>query len=128
MMLTFTCQTCGADTRSVMRPACCPTCDNAEPRLARTPEATAIFVADPGHGWLVLSRERFAAYGLTSAQITPYSYRSPDASEVALEEDRDAAVFLRAFESRHGAAPHIAERFEDPCPIRNWPGFGSKRA
>lgn len=127
MMLSFICRGCGEIAQSATRPTSCPACGDLRLELRRSPEATATFVSDPGHGWLVVSRERFAAYGLKPAQITPYSYRSPDASEVALEEDCDAEVFLKAFEARHGIAPYIAERFEDPCPIRAWPRFGSRR-
>lgn len=126
-MLSFLCRGCGGIALSVTRPPTCPSCGDLRLDLQRSSEATATFVSDPGHGWLVVSRARFAAYGLKPAQITPWSYRSPDASEVALEEDCDAGVFLQAFEARHGIVPYIAERFEDPCPIRTWPQFGSRR-
>lgn len=121
--LCFTC-VCGREDWAHVNPGC-DDCDG-DMTMAKTPISTATFISDPGHGWLVVTMQRLLAYGITEAMISPYSYRSPDGTEVALEEDCDAAVFLDAFAATHGAPPFINEEHEDACAIRNWPGFGTK--
>ena len=95
----------------------CDDCDN-DMTLAKTPISSTTFISDPGHGWLVVSLQRLLAYGITEAMISPYSYRSPDGTEVALEEDCDAAVFLDAFATAHGAPPFIDEEHRPAEPHR----------
>lgn len=125
--LPFVCTSCHEETRSSRCPTTCAGCGGDDFSLARSPESEVTFVADPGHGWLLVTPERFRAYGLKAAQISPYSYRAPDSSVFALEEDCDAEVFLAAFRDHHGVMPFIVERFEDPCGIRGWPQFPSTR-
>jgi hypothetical protein len=82
------------------------------------------FIDDPGHGWLLVTEDQLAEAGLGEADITPFSYRSR-AGVIALEEDCDAPRFLDAWAARHGA-PAFDEEHQDPCPIRGWPGFGTR--
>lgn len=119
--LTFVCTSCHNEIRSARRPGFCAGCGGDDFTLARSPASELTFVADPGHGWLLVAAERYRAYGLDPARISACSHVSPDRSVFALEEDGDAELFLQAFRNHHGAAPFIAERFEDPCKVRNWP-------
>lgn len=88
---------------------------------------TFTFISDPGHGWLMVSPGQLADVGLTEADITPYSYRNIGTGTLALEEDCDAGTFLDAWKAKNpGDDLSFMEVHEDPCPIRNWPSFGSK--
>lgn len=58
------------------------------------------FVSDPGHGWLVVSKEEAR---LLDCKFSPYSYQDDD--NLYLEEDYDAGVFVRAWQKRYG--PHF---------------------
>lgn len=124
--LAFVCPTCAREDRAQVNPGPCDDC-GAPMQMAREDLALLRFVADPGHGWLLVTPSQLASYGISEHQISPYSYRSPDGETIALEEDCDAGVFLDAFKRTHDASPYIDEAFQDPCPIRAWPGFGTKR-
>ena len=121
--LPFVCTSCRADIRLVRRPKTCPVCGGDDFALARSPASEVVFVADPGQGWLLVTPERYRAYGLKAARISPSSCFAPDGCVFALEEDSDAEIFLTAFREHHGVMPFIDERFEDPCKIRNWLHF-----
>jgi hypothetical protein len=85
-----------------------------------------IVSTDPGHGWLLVAPEDMVAVGLTEADITPYSYRSPD-GVIALEEDCDMGTFLDAWKAKNpGKEPTLVESFAERNPIRNWGDFGTK--
>ncbi|MFC3058573.1 hypothetical protein [Paenirhodobacter populi] len=119
--LPFVCTTCHDEIRSTRRPVNCAGCHGDDFTLSRSPASELTFVADPGHGWLLIAAERYRAYGLNPTRISSCSHVSPDGSVFALEEDGDAEIFLQAFRDYHGITPFIAEQFEDPCRIRNWP-------
>ena len=85
--LPFVCTSCRADIRSVRSPRTCPGCGGDDFALARSPASEVVFVADPGHGWLLVTPERYRAYGLKAARISPSSCFAPDACLFALEED-----------------------------------------
>jgi hypothetical protein len=80
------------------------------------------FVADPGHGWLIVTQRDLAAVGLTEADITPYSYRL--GNHVGLEEDLDAQTFLDAYKARFGREAEIVDDFGS---CRGWTPFGQRR-
>jgi hypothetical protein len=77
------------------------------------------FLADPGHGWLIVTLGELAAVGLTEADITSYSHRSGD--HLGLEEDVDAKRFLDAYKARFG---RDAEIIDDLGSCRSWAPFG----
>lgn len=84
------------------------------------------FSTDPGHGWLLVTPAELAAVGLSEADITPYSYKSPSGDLLALEEDCDAGTFLEAWKKTYPEdTASFAEQHHDPNPIRSWPGFGT---
>jgi len=79
------------------------------------------FFFDPGHGWLIVTRDLFAAVGLTERDISTYSYQQGDL--LGLEEDCDTMTFFKAYEAKYGAQPPILEK-AGTC--RHWARFGSK--
>lgn len=85
---------------------------------------TFIFVSDPGHGWLLISKDQLKDVGLTEGDITPFSYQNGDV--LALEEDCDAQTFAEAWTAKYGRPIAVRERHEDPTKIRDWRGFGRK--
>ena len=64
-----------------------------------------MFLADPGHGWLIVTLGELAAVGLTETDINPYSYRHGE--HLGLEEDLDARTFLEAYKARFGQEAEI---------------------
>ena len=54
------------------------------------------FHSDPGHGWLEVSIPDLRRVGLAPSDFSAYSYQHLD--KVYLEEDCDAAVFIRTYE------------------------------
>jgi hypothetical protein len=84
------------------------------------------FISDPGHGWLIVTRDDLADVGLTEADISPYSYQS--AEWIALEEDCDAATFVKAWEAktRWSIRDCIKEFHIEHGGPRNWRQFGGK--
>lgn len=53
------------------------------------------FHADPGHGWLEVPVAELRELGI-AGQISAYSYLSQDRQTAYLEEDCDAAVYVKA--------------------------------
>lgn len=123
--LAFTCMTCAREDRAQVNPGTCPDC-GAPMRMAWDGMAVILYIEDPGHGWLLVTPAQLASYGIVENQISPFSYRSPDGGQIALEEDCDASLFIEAFRQTHGEAPHLKREHQSPCPIRAWPGYGSK--
>lgn len=68
-------------------------------------EHTPHWLIDESHGWLVVPMDTVRGSG---AEISPFSYASPDGRVAYLEEDSDARAYLRAAE---------IER----TTFRNWP-------
>ena len=79
------------------------------------------FLADPYHGWLIVTPSDLAAVGLSEADITPFSHRSRD--HLGLEEDVDAKTFLEAYKARFG---RDAEIIDDLGSCRSWAAFGQR--
>lgn len=61
---------------------------------------TFTFHTDPGHGWLEVSASELTRVGLVPSDFSAYSYTHLD--KVYLEEDCDAAVFIRTYEQHVG--------------------------
>jgi hypothetical protein len=62
------------------------------------------FASDPGHGWLLVTENQVIKAGLTPGHFTPHSFKHvwDNVQVYALEEDVDAGVFIRAWESKYG--------------------------
>mgnify|MGYP000249805778 FL=1 len=75
-----------------------------------TDHLTFDFIADPGHGWLVLTPEHRAALTLSSDDFTDFSYVDPQTGTIYAEEDCDAAVVLAAHIRTFGCHPTINEK------------------
>ena len=61
---------------------------------------TFTFHTDPGHAWLEVSVAELTRIGLAPSDFSAYSYQHLD--KVYLEEDCDAAVFVRTYEQHVG--------------------------
>jgi len=77
------------------------------------------FIADPGHGWLEVSREEVNRLGI-AAEVSHYSYQYGD--KVYLEEDCDLSVFLEA-KKAVGEAVELVEVYQENTPVRNYPQY-----
>lgn len=75
------------------------------------------YINDPGHGWLEVSWTDLKSLGLNPSDFSTYSYRN--GNTFYLEEDCDAAKFLKAYEAKHGTTPDIVDVYQDPCSIRD---------
>lgn len=92
----------------------------------RNPRKRLSFVSDNSHGWLIVTPEELRTVGITKDDITPYSYRNITAELIALEEDVDMPVFLRAWEHMLGRPVEIVDAQEGSMVVRSWPSFGEK--
>ena len=57
------------------------------------------FYADPSHGWLKVQKAELENLNL-SCPISSFSYVSPDGRFYFLEEDRDASIFIAAYQDQ----------------------------
>ena len=82
-----------------------------------------IFYNDPGHGWLQVPVSELVQLGIAD-KISGYSYLHKD--KAYLEEDCDAAVFLRAKfgqDFSFGSLEKrglLVEKYQEYTPIRNY--------
>ena len=85
-------------------------------------EMSLAFAADPGHGWLLVTEEQMKEAGVRAGHFSRFSYYDPETRTFALEEDCDAALFLKALE-KSGIEPTIwNERHTDGDSfVRSWP-------
>jgi len=80
--------------------------------------------SDPGHGWLIVSREVIAELGLSASDFSSASFAS--FTRVALEEDCDAMIFLHHWKKKHGSSPRFDVKHTDREAIcRQWPSYGT---
>lgn len=105
---------------------------------AQIPAILASWQTDPGHGWLVVNEAQLAAVGMTRDDFSPFSYAyferierggaAPGRWVYALEEDLDAAMFIRAAErqgipfsatSIHSDSDHYIRTWQ-PINGRSW--------
>ena len=73
--------------------------------------ATYTFHTDPGHGWLEVTLPQILDVGLEPSAFSPYSYHQQWGGQdiFYLEEDQDAAVFVRAYMEKYNKRPHTRE-------------------
>ena len=77
------------------------------------------YITDPGHGWIEVSRAEIDALGIRHS-ISEYSYQRADM--VYLEEDCDAALFIRAKAARNEPVQYV-EIHQENTFVRNLPRF-----
>jgi hypothetical protein len=79
------------------------------------------FHSDSSHGWLAVKNELVRELGL-AGKISECSYIKGKTSY--LEEDRDASLFVKAFETKFGIKPVIKSlNSRDRSLIRSFPRF-----
>ncbi len=80
------------------------------------------FAEDPGHGWLLVTEEQMKEAGIHSGHFSQFSYYDPETRTFALEEDCDAALFLKALE-KQGIDHTIREQIHSDGDsfVRSWP-------
>ena len=75
------------------------------------------FHTDPGHAWLEVNQPMLSLAGLTAKSFSRYSYtdrRAPTGVRYYLEEDCDAYIFIKAWESKYPADPlTFSEKYTD---------------
>lgn len=77
------------------------------------------YITDPGHGWVEVTREEIDRLGI-GPRVSGYSYT--DGARVYLEEDCDAALFVRAKKDR-GEPVDFVEVYQERTPIRAMRGW-----
>jgi hypothetical protein len=76
--------------------------------------------SDPAHGWLRVDVQTAESVGLKPDDFSTFSYAY--AHWLYLEEDMDAATFVRAYRAKYGADPQIkCSNTNRPSNIRNYP-------
>ena len=91
------------------------------PTLRRLAKRRYVFHSDSGHGWLGVKRADVNALGI-AADVSSCSYQRGET--VYLEEDRDALLFIRAYETAVGRRPIIREGASpDRSPIRSYASY-----
>ncbi|WP_298938006.1 hypothetical protein [uncultured Ruegeria sp.] len=83
------------------------------------PNVTFTFLSDPGHSWLIVAPQWIGTVGLNLGSFSPFSYVGDDGT-LALEEDSDAPVFLKAYERNFGKTCKINDVFEPRAQVRDW--------
>jgi hypothetical protein len=85
---------------------------------------TFTFYHDPGHGWLAAPHSLLAEL---QVEISSYSYM--DGEYVYLEEDEDAARFIRALREQYPGVEvkEVSEYHPGRSWIRNLPGYQPPR-
>jgi hypothetical protein len=81
-----------------------------------TADTTFTFHTDPGHGWVEVPIALVFELEIYD-DISRYSYH--DGVNAFLEEDCDAAIFIRAFEDKHGQRPAFEESHKNQTHVRN---------
>ena len=83
-------------------------------------QSTPYWLIDDGHGWLVASLSAVVASG---AEISRFSYVSPDGHLVYLEEDCDAYAFLDAARIERATATTWPIKRVRRARCRHYPSF-----
>ena len=84
------------------------------------------FISDGGHGWLIVTDRDLALVNLSTRDFSDFSYAltKDQGTKFALEEDRDAMVFIKRAEGQ-GLTLNITERHTDFSLIRQWESIRS---
>jgi hypothetical protein len=76
------------------------------------------FFSDPGHGWLEVPWTELKKLSLNPSDFSTSSYRKHNT--FYLEEDRDASIFITAWEARNKTKFQCSENLDGGF-IRNLP-------
>ena len=78
------------------------------------------YIQDPSHGWIEVPLEELENIAY---KISRYSYMNPKTGKAYLEEDCDAAIFIKKLKDTD--TPYeIKEVHQEHTFIRNLPSFG----
>jgi hypothetical protein len=78
------------------------------------------YIQDPSHGWIEVPLEELESIGY---KISRYSYMNPKTGKAYLEEDCDAAIFIKKLKDTD--TPYdLKEVYQENTFIRNLPSFG----
>lgn len=79
------------------------------------------YIQDPSHGWIEVPLEELEKHHL-SYKISRYSYMNPKTGKAYLEEDCDAAIFIKKLKDTD--TPYdIKEVYQENTFVRNLPSF-----
>jgi len=81
---------------------------------------TYVFHEDAGHGWLAVKRKELLELNIIK-EVSVCSFEKGDT--VYLEEDCDAALFIRAMEAKGSKIKYRESVHPDLSPIRRYAGF-----
>ena len=77
------------------------------------------YIQDPAHGWIEVPLEELESIGY---KISRYSYMNPKTGKAYLEEDCDAAIFIKKLKDTD--TPYeIKEVYQENTFVRNLPSF-----
>jgi hypothetical protein len=77
------------------------------------------YISDPAHGWIEVPLEELESIGY---KISRYSYMNPKTGKAYLEEDCDAAIFIKKLKDTD-TSYEIKEVYQENTFIRNLPRF-----
>lgn len=78
------------------------------------------YIQDPAHGWIEVPLEELENIAY---KISRYSYMNPKTGKAYLEEDCDAAIFIKKLKDTD--TPYeIKEVYQENTFVRNLPSFG----
>ena len=83
-------------------------------------ETHPYWLIDNGHGWLVVPVDVVLSSG---AEISDYSFVSPDGRKAYLEEDCDAPAFVKAAQIERATAREWLVKRVDQATCRHYPSF-----
>ena len=83
-------------------------------------------ISDTYNGWLLVTPGELRTAGITAQDITPCSHRDVTGETIALDEDNDAHIFLRAWEAMLGRPVEIVDSAAHLKFVHTWPSFGTK--
>lgn len=84
----------------------------------RVEKLELVFMADPGHGWIVLTKYDQEALGLDESSFTEFSYTHNGV--IYAEEDCDAAVVIARHIARFGCEPAFRHHEVANAPCRGY--------
>jgi len=87
-------------------------------------DKTYIFHTDPGHGWVAVPFKDIVELGIQN-DISGYSYVK--GKTAYLEEDCDAAVFIKAYKAKFGKMFKFRESYKEHTNIRYFDDYSAEK-